>query len=131
MPRIEIACWAMTADSIGDDTVDQRITKLRNVLNISNFRFTHDPNVSKILICPEYLFTVTEEAEKTGQMKPLSQSGKHHIYDQLTRMSALYPQVIMIAGSIFYQKGRFFDRRNIQREPHVVRGANRKKTLQG
>src|SRR5262245_1361730 len=53
----------------------------------------------RILIVPEYTFT------EGGDL--LCSGDKHQIYRRLEGISAQYPDLIIIAGTIAYQKGNF------------------------
>jgi hypothetical protein len=65
---------------------------------------------TKLFVAPEYYFSSMGGGSfSSSSVAPVSRSNKHDLYDQLKSLSQANSDILMVAGSIFYQKsGGFF-----------------------
>jgi hypothetical protein len=104
MPNVQVACWTMSEVPLTGVNTGGRITNLLNIALQADTRLKIDGRVAggaftRMLIVPEYYFNAG------GAL--LGRSNKHAIYRQLENISAQVPELLIIAGSIAYEKGFF------------------------
>jgi len=106
VPNVFAACWTMNAGPLTGRSGKQRAGELVNVALVADAQLTHRAAAAgggvKLLVVPEYFYNVD------GGTTLLSRSEKHSIYRKLENISAQVPSLIIIAGTIAYQKGIFF-----------------------
>lgn len=101
MPNLYTACWTMSDQNFGTanrvDALEQMALAADQTLKITGR--AAGGGFSRMLVVPEYFF------ESGAGL--LSRSDKHTIYKKLENISAHVPELIFVAGSIVYGKGRF------------------------
>jgi len=93
---------------LGADTFDS-FTNLIAETDAAIENVKHGTDGLKVAMAPEYLFsdiTPGAEANKSQESyQPITAKAKAKVYDKLETLSKQYPDLLLIAGSIFYQKG--------------------------
>ncbi|OUS27643.1 hypothetical protein A9Q99_14490 [Gammaproteobacteria bacterium 45_16_T64] len=100
MPNLYTACWTMNNSDFG---TKNRINALERVALTADTSLKVMGRIAggdfqRLLIVPEYFF-------ESGSGL-LSRDQKHDIYNQLIKISARVPDLILVAGSIAYGKGK-------------------------
>src|SRR5579871_3425615 len=105
MARLYTACWTMSETNLGAASVGERGVSLENVAIAADTqlkilgRTTGVGAFTRMLVVPEYYFNAG------GNIA--SRDDKHVIYRRLENISASVPDMLLIAGTIAYQKGVF------------------------
>lgn len=72
----------------------------------------NDPQAIKMFVAPEYYFSGHNVSDKGSlTVDSLSRSDKHSLYKKIEQSSKLYPNVLIVPGSIAYSKARGFSKR--------------------
>lgn len=106
--NVAVACWALEqtggATAIDDIPAMSRHIEFETIMAAAISQMPNHP--VKLFIAPEYLFAERdlEDAQETKIVIPASRSQKHSIYSRLKLISARYPDIFIIAGTIAYEK---------------------------
>ncbi len=105
MPNLYTACWTMSDTSLGASGITARGDNFESVALIADTQLkimgrTAGGNFTRMLVVPEYFFNAGAGL--------VSRDNKHGIYRRLQAVSALVPELLLIAGTIAYKKGTIF-----------------------
>jgi predicted amidohydrolase len=106
MARVYIACWTMSDAALLNTSTGARNDNLENIAHVADTqlkvagRTGGADGFSHMLIVPEYFFNAG------GGI--VSRDDKHNIYRRLKTISAQVPELLLIAGTIAYRKGKIF-----------------------
>jgi hypothetical protein len=104
MANVYVACWSMSETVWAGATTSDRVDALNSMVMIADTQLKIMGNTAggpytRILVAPEYLYTA-------GGTTLLSRSAKHGIYKRLEIISALFPDLVIIAGTLAYKKSK-------------------------
>jgi hypothetical protein len=102
MPNVHTACWTLDDTQLTGNTTMQMTDELQRVALLADTMLTSmgDYGDPKLLILPEYYFNAG------GPIA--SRTNKHAIYRRLENISAQVPELVLIAGTIAYEKNPAF-----------------------
>jgi hypothetical protein len=105
MPTVYTALWTLRENDVANVALANKTDNLTNVALVADTNLKIRSRVAgggyRMLIVPEYYLADVGAAGVTA----LSRDDKHATYRMLENLSKQVPELVIVAGTIFYEKG--------------------------
>ena len=109
MTKVGVVTLAVTRGTFGTN-MTSRAKNFSTLVAQAAALFNGSPDL-KLFVAPEYFFSKfdssgTKVDGTKGELAPVSQSSKMDLYKGIAAASKLHPNILIVAGTIFYTRGK-------------------------